>query len=80
MKAFAREIAWLFTAIVFAVPIGYLFGWMLELKPEDAQRTSIEEVFEMEMFLIGAIVGFVCTYLMRVFVWSLMKNLLNEES
>lgn len=78
MKAFAREIAWLMIALLFAVPVGYLFGRLLGLQPEGAERTSIEEVFEMELFLIGAIIGFVCTYLMRVLIWSLMKNLIND--
>jgi len=48
------------------------------LQPEGVQTTSIEEVFEMELFLIGAIIGFVCTYLMRVLIWSIMKNLIND--
>jgi hypothetical protein len=78
MKTFAREIAWLMIALVLAIPVGYLFGRLLGLQPEGVQTTSIEEVFEMELFLIGAIIGFVCTYLMRVLIWSIMKNLIND--
>jgi ABC-type multidrug transport system permease subunit len=78
MKAFAREIAWFFMAIVIAVPIAYLFAYLLSLEPQGPSLTISEEVFQMEFFIIGAILGFVCTYLIRIIIWAIAKFLISE--
>ncbi len=78
MKAFARELAWFFIAIVLAAPVAYFFGYLMALEPEGATMTKFEEVFQMELFIIGAILGFVCTYLMRVIIWAVAKYLIEE--
>ena len=79
MKALARELIWFFIAILLATPIAYFFGHIEGLKPEGAQMTIEEEVFQMEMFIIGFIIGFVCTYFMRVIIWAIAKILIKEE-
>lgn len=80
MKTVARELMWLMIALLLAIPIGYLFGTILELQPESDTTTKIEAVFEMELFIIGAIIGFVLTYVMRVFMWAISKQLANTKS
>jgi hypothetical protein len=80
MKTVARELMWLLIAILLAVPMGYLFGTILELEPEADTATTIETVFEMELFIIGAIIGFVLTYVMRVLMWAISKQLVSLKS
>jgi hypothetical protein len=79
MKVIARELVWLFIALMLSMPVGYIFGSLLGLRPENEELTSLEEVFEMEVFLIGAIIGFVLTYIMRVFMWAITKFALSER-
>ena len=79
MKVIARELVWLFIALMLSMPVGYIFGSLLGLRPENDELNSLEEVFEMEVFLIGAIIGFVLTYIMRVFMWAITKFALSER-
>jgi Zn-dependent protease with chaperone function len=78
MKTFAREFIWVLTALVFAVIIGFGFGYSLNLSPESSVATIEESAFEMELFLIGAIFGFVCTYIMRLLAWAIIKQILDN--
>lgn len=78
MKVFAREFVWLVIATIFAVVIGFFFGYWLELNPESKPPNSLEKVLEMELFLIGAIFGFICTYVARIFAWAIRKQLIED--
>lgn len=78
MKALAREIAWFFLALFLSGPIAYIFGLLMNLEPEGLQMTKNEEVFQMEIFIIGGILGFLCTYLIRIIVWAVAKFLVDE--
>jgi ABC-type multidrug transport system permease subunit len=80
MKALARELIWFFIAVILASPIAYFFGYVMGLEPEGAKMVIEEEVFQMEMFIIGGIIGFVCTYLMRVIIWAMAKFLIHEDA
>ena len=75
MKAFARELAWFFIAILIAIPIAYLFAHLMNLSPEGIKMTQHEEVFQMELFIIGAILGFICAYVVRMIIWAVTKYL-----
>ena len=79
MKAFARELAWFFIAILIAIPIAYLFAHMMNLQPEGIKMTPHEEVFQMELFITGAVLAFICTYVMRVIIWAVSKYIINEN-
>jgi hypothetical protein len=79
MKALARELIWFFIAVILASPIAYFFSYVMGLQPEGPELEIVEEVFQMEMFIIGGIIGFVCTYLMRVIIWATAKFLIQEE-
>ena len=79
MKALARELIWFFIAVILATPIAYFFGYLTGLEPEGLQLTNDEEVFQMELFFIGWIIGFICTYFMRVIIWAVSKYLIKEE-
>ena len=79
MKALARELIWFFIAIVLATPVAYFFSQLLGLKPEGSLLTVDEDVFQMELFIVGWIIGFICTYFMRVIIWAVSKYLIKEE-
>lgn len=65
----ARELLWFFGAALVAVPIAVLFNYMMVKVPlEGASET--EQVFEMELFVIGGIIGFIGTYFMRAVMWA----------
>ena len=78
MKFFAREFLWFITAIILALPVSYLFIDYLALTPSGDQSTIYEQTFEMELFITGAIIGFILTYIMRLVIWSI-KKILTEE-
>ncbi len=78
MKIFAREFLWFITAIILALPVSYLFIEYLALTPSGDQSTIYEQTFEMELFITGAIIGFILTYIMRLVIWSIKKILIEE--
>ena len=78
MKIFAREFLWFITAMILALPVSYLFIEYLALTPSGDQSTTYEQTFEMELFITGAIIGFILTYIMRLVIWSI-KKILTEE-
>jgi hypothetical protein len=78
MKIFAREFLWFVTAIILALPVSYLFIEYLSLTPVGDQSTIYEQTFEMELFITGAIIGFILTYIMRLVIWAIKKILIEE--
>ena len=75
MKTFAREMLWFLIAIVFAVPLAYFFIYLMNLVPENELMTEEEWVFQMEFFIIGAILGFIGVYIVRVIMWAITLQL-----
>lgn len=74
MKVLAREFLWMMIALIFAVIAGYFFGYSLELSPSSNLATIEESVFELELFVIGAIFGFICAYILRIIAWAILKQ------
>lgn len=62
---------WFIVACAVAMPIAYLFAYILALEPEGPALTMEEEAFQMELFLIGAVLGFLGIYLMRTIAWAI---------
>ena len=78
MKIFAREFLWFITAIILALPVSYLFIEYLSLTPAGDQSTIYEQTFEMELFIMGALIGIIFTYIMRLVIWAINKILIKE--
>ena len=78
MKIFAREFLWFITAIILALPVSYLFIEYLALTPSGDQSTIYEQTFEMELFITGALIGIIFTYIMRLVIWAIKKILIEE--
>jgi len=79
MKIFARELLWFLLALVLAAPIAWLFSYSLGLTPAGPALSTEEEVFQMEFFIIGYVVGIVGTYLMRLVAWAVSKVFTKAE-
>lgn len=73
MKTFARELLWFLFALVLAAPVAWFFSYSLGLEPSGPDLSTEEEVFQMELFIIGYIVGIIGTYLMRLVIWAVKK-------
>lgn len=71
MRIFAREILWFFIALLFAVPLAYLFVHLMNLTPEGIKLSQDERVFQMEFFFTGGFLGVIGVYIMRVIMWSI---------
>ena len=78
MKIFAREFLWFITAIILALPVSYLFIEYLSLTPAGDQSTIYEQTFEIELFITGALIGIIFTYIMRLVIWAIKKILIEE--
>ena len=80
MKIIAREILWFFLALVLAAPVAWFFSYSLGLEPSGPSLSTEEEVFQMELFIIGYIVGIIGTYIMRLVIWAVKKVFTLVES
>ena len=78
MKIFAREFLWFITAIILALPVSYLFIEYLSLTPAGDQSTIYEQTIEIEVFITGALIGIIFTYIMRLVIWAIKKILIKE--
>ena len=79
MRVIARELLWLLVSLVFGIVSGVIFISFLELEPEFESLSTFEKVFEMEVYLIGVILGIIGTYLMRIVAWALKKNVIKDS-
>lgn len=69
----AREFLYFFLALTVAVPVSLLFVYLLNLNPGQDQITADEEVLEMDLLLIGALLGFIGVYIMRAIAWAVKQ-------
>ena len=69
-KIVAREFVWFFVALVLAVPLSILFTYFIALEPEKAAPTMQELVFQLDIMIIGGILGLVFVYLVRLIQWA----------
>ena len=76
-KAVARELLWFFGAVIVAVPVALLFHY-LTVKEPLTDATEPELVLEMELLIIGGLLGFVGTYFMRAVMWAVILLLTKE--
>ncbi|MCD9019670.1 hypothetical protein [Parachryseolinea silvisoli] len=69
----AKEFLYLFFAIITAIPVAFLFLYMLQLDPGHTSVAGDEQVLEVDMMLIGGILGFLGVYLIRLTVWAVKQ-------
>jgi hypothetical protein len=67
----AKEIVFLLAAVLLAVPAGLLFSYLVQLDPGAQNSVPMDAVvFEVELLIIGGLIGFIGAYLMRLVVWA----------
>jgi hypothetical protein len=69
----AKELLYFFFAIITAIPVAFLFLYMLQLDPDQQGLSGDEKVLEVDLMLIGAVLGFLGVYLTRVTVWAVKQ-------
>jgi H+/Cl- antiporter ClcA len=71
----SRELLFLFLALLLAIPISILFVYLVQLDPQPAVNVHTALVWEMDLLLLGAVLGFLGVYIMRLFAW-VFKNVI----
>ncbi len=67
----AKEFLFGFIALLIAVPAGILFLYMVQFNPSsEGNMTTDEQVWEMDLLLIGCIIGFIGVYIARLAAWA----------
>ncbi|MEM1407649.1 MAG: hypothetical protein AAGG59_12795 [Bacteroidota bacterium] len=69
----AKEFLYLFLALMTAIPVAFLFIYLVGFTPEPAPPTKDEQVLEMALLLLGGLIGFIGVYLMRLTVWAVKQ-------
>lgn len=67
-RVFFREIVWFFIAVLFSVPLSFVFLLFLRLTSSGPTLNEVEKVFTLQLFLIGMVVMFFCVYVVRLIV------------
>lgn len=72
----AKELLYFFVALMVAITSSFFFLYALNVKPQHAgAMTKDEKVLETELMIIGAIIGFLGVYVVRLAVWAVQKVL-----
>ena len=67
----AKEFMFLFLGILVAIPVGFIFLAAINFTPyTEIPMTKDNSVLEMDLLLIGAIIGFIGVYIARLAVWG----------
>jgi hypothetical protein len=70
-KIIAKEFVWFFGALVMAVPLSILFTYLMNLEPTTDTPTMQELVLQLDLMIIGGIVGMLFVYLIRLITWAI---------
>jgi len=74
----AKEFLYFFVGLVVAIPVGFLFLYIVDIQPAGEALNQDEKVLEMDLLFIGGLLGFVGVYLIRLTVWAVKKLLVSE--
>lgn len=66
MKIFVRELFWLVLSTVLSLILGFVFLELIELTSTQRTLQPIEQVFSVELYLIGCLISIVAIYIVRI--------------
>lgn len=69
----SKELVFLLVAFLMAIPVAVLFLWLLESNSGTTTSSSDESVLEMQLLVVGGLLGFVGVYFIRLIVWAVKK-------
>lgn len=65
-QIFLRELFWLMLSFVLSLILSFVFMELVELTSTDRNLEPIEEVFSVQLYLIGCVVSVIAIYMVRV--------------
>jgi len=69
MKAiFMRELFWFILTIVISLLLSLFFMELVNLSSSSVNLKDIEEIFTVQLYIIGCIVSFICIYIIRIII------------
>lgn len=77
-KLIAREFLWLLFALVFAIPLGLAFLWLLGHTDEMPNMSEHDQDYIVFLYIIGYVVSFIGIYLIR-FIMMALRVLADRE-
>lgn len=78
MKAlFLRELFWLVLSFVLSLVLSFLFLELLGLTSTERSLKEIEQVFSVQLYIIGCFISFVSIYIVRI-ISSAIKMFANN--
>jgi hypothetical protein len=74
----AKEFIFLFVALIVAIPVGIIYLYLVNFEPGlHGSMTQDEKVLEMDLLLIGCLIGFIGVYITRLAVWAVKAVLIS---
>lgn len=65
-QIFLRELFWLVLSFVLSLVLSFIFMELVELTSTDRNLQPIEEVFSVQLYLIGCVVSVIAIYMVRI--------------
>ncbi len=78
MNKFAKELLFFLLAVVIGLPVGFIFIFLINVQPVGLQMSEAESVFEVELYIVGVLIGLIGTYFARLIIWAIKKVILNN--
>lgn len=69
----AKELLFFFIAVLVAIPMAFAFVYAFHLEPQQKQAQQDVLVLEMDLLLIGGVLGLVGMYIMRLAMWAVRQ-------
>ena len=77
-KKIATEFLWFLLTLILAIPLGFLFLWLLGFTSEAPNITENEKDYVLFLYLLGYTISFIGIYLIRLIVMAI-KLLTDKE-
>ncbi len=63
-----RELFWFILTIVISLLLSLFFMELVNLSSSSVKLKDIEEIFTVQLYIIGCIVSFICIYIIRIII------------
>jgi len=70
---FLRELFWFVLSFVLSLVLAFFFLELLNLTASGRSLKRVEQVFSVQLYLIGCVVSFIAIYIVRIIVIALKR-------